>query len=196
MPTPLRWDMTLPNGQPLRWDTPGARWGGNVEDLNLQTPPMSTDNQISASITPQNIALFLQKLDEAAALLPALPDISDADLKRLLSIDQSTELDEIAAEALAAHPAWKPFVVDATEYPKDSALFNGTAPMDTKAAAIARKVVVMRRLAAHDTRRATLAIYNQLAELAARGNTDAQGYYDRMKAHFPRTPRAPKPPTP
>ena len=54
----------------------------------------------------------------------------------------------------------------------------------------------MRRLAAHDTRRATLAIYNQLAELAARGNTDAQGYYDRMKAHFPRAPRTPKPPKP
>ncbi len=157
---------------------------------------MSADNQISAAITPQNIALFVQKLDEALALLPGITDISDADLRRLLSIDQSTELDEIAAEALAAHPDWKPFVVDATEYTQDTALFNDTAPMDTKAAALARKVVIMRRLAAHDTRRATLAIYNQIAELAARGNTDAQGYYDRMKAHFPRTPRKPKPPTP
>jgi hypothetical protein len=157
---------------------------------------MSADNQISATITPQNIALFLQKLDEALAVLPALPDISDADLKRLLSIDQSSELDQIAAEALTAHPDWKPFVVDATEYAADAKLFTDTAPMDTKAAATARKVVILRRLAAHDTRRATLAIYNQLAELAARGNTDAQGYYDRMKAHFPRTPKTPKPPTP
>jgi hypothetical protein len=151
---------------------------------------MSDDNQISAEITPENRTLFLQKLDEALALLPALPELTDKQLKRLLGIDESTELDSIAAEALAAHPEWKPFVVSATEYPKDSALFS-------KSAIVARKVVVMRRLAANDTRRATLAIYNQLAELAARGNVEAKAYYDRMSPHFPgRPPKPPTPPTP
>jgi len=156
---------------------------------------MSDDNQISAEITPENRALILQKFDEIIALLPNIPDMTDKALRRLLGIDESTELDDIAAEALAAHPEWKPFVVNATEYPKDFALFTDTAPMDTKAAAVARRIVVIRRLAAHDTRRATLAIYNQLAELAARGNVDAQGYYDRMSPHFPGRPPK-KPPTP
>ncbi|MEO6786577.1 MAG: hypothetical protein ABI318_10630 [Chthoniobacteraceae bacterium] len=158
---------------------------------------MSEDNQISAVITPENITAFIAKIAEAAALLPASSDITDKALKHLLGIDGSTELDEIAAEALAAHPEWKPFVVDATEYPKDTALFTDTAPMDAAVAALARKIVVIRRKAAHDTRRATLAIYNQVAELAARGNVDAQGYYDRMSPHFPgRPPKPPTPPTP
>ena len=69
--------------------------------------------------------------------------------------------------------------------------------METKSAILARKVVIMRRLAANDTRRATLAIYNQIAELAARGNVEAQSYYDRMSPHFPgRPPKPPTPPTP
>jgi hypothetical protein len=33
MATPLRFDMTLPNGQPLCWDTPGATWDGTVEQV-------------------------------------------------------------------------------------------------------------------------------------------------------------------
>ncbi len=31
---PLRSDMILPNGHPLRWDTPGARWDGTVAEVN------------------------------------------------------------------------------------------------------------------------------------------------------------------
>ncbi len=83
------------------------------------------------------------------------------------------------------------------QYPKDRTLLNDTAPLETVSETVARKIVVMRRLAAHDTRRATLAIYNQLAELAARGNVEAQAYFDRMSPHFPgRPPKAPKPPKP
>ncbi len=44
----------------------------------------------------------------------------------------------------------------------------------------------MRRLAAHDQRRATLAIYSVLGELAGRGTVEAQDYYDRMSAFFGR----------
>lgn len=193
---PITWNGINPlTQQAFRWSD-DFTWNGQIEIPD--PPPMSEDNQISAEITAQNIAAFLAKLAEAAALLPTVPDITDQALRRMLGIDGSTELDEIAAEALTAHPEWKPVVVDATEYPKDAALFTDTAPMDTAAAALARKVVIMRRLAAHDTRRATLAIYNQLAELAARGNVEAKNYYDRMSAHFrggPK-PKTPKPPTP
>ena len=159
-------------------------------------PPMSEDNQISAEITAANLATIQQKLDEIEALLPTIPDISDAALKRLLGIDASTEVDDIAAEALAAHPEWKPFVVDATEFPKDRALFADSAPLEMKTEALARKVVIIRRLAGHDTRRASLAIYHQVAELAARGNVEAKSYYDQMSPFFPGRPKAPKPPKP
>lgn len=177
-------------------DDPRVRFDSFVPQPQTP-PPMSEDNQISAEITAANLATILQKFDDIAALLPAIADISDAALKRMLGIDASTELDDIAAEALAAHPAWKPFVVDAADYAKDRTLLNTTMPLETKADAVARKIVIMRRLAAHDTRRASLAIYHQLAEIAARGNVDAKAYYDRMTPFFPgRPPKPPKPPKP
>ena len=33
MGTPLRFDMILPNGQPLRYGMAGARWNGTVEEV-------------------------------------------------------------------------------------------------------------------------------------------------------------------
>lgn len=158
------------------------------------TPMPSADNQISAAMTGAQVTAFLAKLAEATALLPAIPDISDAALKRLLGVDESTELDEIAAEALGAHPEWKPVRVDPPEYAKDSTFVDVTAPMVTPSKALARKITVMRRLAAHDMRRATLAIYAVLGDLAANGNIEAQEYYDRMSAFFGRDSGTPTPP--
>ena len=190
MSAPLRW-----NTPGLKWNTPGLKWNGVIADPS-PPPPMSEDNQISASMTPANVAAFLAKLGEAAALLPVVPEISDAALRRLLGVDESTELDEIAAEALTAHPEWKPVTVDAAEYPKDGAFLAATAPLVTPVKALARKIVVMRRLAAHDQRRATLAIYGILGELAARGNIEAQEYYDRMERLLRPRRRQPHPTAP
>ncbi len=147
---------------------------------------MSNDNQISAVMTPENVAAFLAKLAEAVALLLAIPEKSDAELKRLLGVDESTELDEIAAEALAAHPEWKPVRLVTTEYLKDIALVTNTAALTVPTKATARKVTVLRRLASHDMRRGTLSIYAVIGDLAANGNVEAQEYYDRMSAFFER----------
>ena len=179
----------------VRFDTPVPA------GLTPNTPntTMSQDNQISVAMTAEQVAAFLAKLAEAAAMLPAIPEKTDAELKRLLGVDGSSELDDIAAEALAAHPEWKPITVNAVEYPKDGALLDTTATMPAPVNALARKIVVMRRLAAHDQRRATLAIYGVLGELAGGGKVEAQDYYDRMSAFFGRgggTPPTPPPPHP
>lgn len=48
MGTPLRFNMILPNGEPLRWGTPGARWGGTMEEvmaaINQKNRPMAAKN--------------------------------------------------------------------------------------------------------------------------------------------------------
>ncbi len=49
-PEPLRFDMTLPNGQPLRWDTPGARWDGTVAEVMAAIEPPTTTTAM-----PQNL---------------------------------------------------------------------------------------------------------------------------------------------
>jgi len=158
---------------------------------------MSEDNQISAAITTENLGTLLTNLDANEALLPVVPDISDEALKRLLGVDQTTEFDDIAAEVMDAHPEWKPILVDLTEYAKDAKFLDDTSELETKAVAFARKITVQRRLAAHDRRRASLAIYHQVAELAGHGKIAAQPYFDRMAGFYPgRAPKTPTPPTP
>ncbi len=48
----LRWDMVLPNGEPLRWDMgPAFTWDGEVPDnLNPPTPIHMPQNLISATL--------------------------------------------------------------------------------------------------------------------------------------------------
>ncbi|MEQ1862429.1 MAG: hypothetical protein ABMA13_21125, partial [Chthoniobacteraceae bacterium] len=169
------------------FDDPRVKFDTLVPDgLTPDTPMPSADNQISVAMTAEQVTAFLAKLAEAVAMLPAIPEKTDAELKRLLGVDESTELDEIGAEALAAHPDWKPVRVVTAEYAKDCALVLTTMPMVTPTRALDRKITIMRRLASHDMRRATLAIYHVIADLAANGNVDAQAYYDRMRPFFER----------
>ena len=184
--------------QGWKFDDPRVKFDTLVPDgLTPDTPltPMpSADNQISVSMTDEQVTAFLAKLAEAAAILPAIPEKTDAELKRLLGVEDSTELDEIAAEALAAHPDWKPVRVNTTEYAKDSGLVEATAPMVIPTKTLARKIIVMRRLASHDMRRGTLAIYAVIGDLAANGNVEAQEYYDRMRPFFEHTDAEPATP--
>lgn len=158
---------------------------------------MSEDNQISAEIPTGDRTTMLNNLAANEELLPEIPDITDEALKRLLGIDETTAFDDIAAEVMGAHPEWKPILVDLAEYTKDRKIFDDTAELETQAIAFARRITVIRRLAAHDTRRASLAIYHQVAELAGHGKIAAQPYFDRMSPFFPgRPPKPPTPPTP
>jgi hypothetical protein len=146
---------------------------------------MSEDNHISAAITPENIAAILQKFQEIRALCPALEQLDDASLRRLLGIDQTIDLDNIAREAVTQHPEFKPAVVDLAEYAKDRALLDTTAPLESEGQNTLDLIILMRRYAASDVRKATNAIYGTLGEFAARGNATAQNYYDRMSAYYP-----------
>jgi len=163
---------------------------GLTPDTPLETMP-TPDNEISVAMTEEQVTAFLAKLAEAAAMLPPIPEKTDAQLKRLLGVDESTELDEIAEEALAAHPDWKPVKFDPVEFAKDGANLATTAPMPTPVKALERKIRVMRRLAAHDRRKATLRVYAVIQDLAAGGDPAAQEYEARMSAFFERDEPAP-----
>lgn len=176
--------------QGWRFDDPRVRFDTEVPPGLTPNTPLETmptpDNEISVEMTSEQVTAFLAKLAEAAAMLPAIPEKTDAQLRRLLGIDESTELDEIAEEALAAHPEWKPVKFDPVEYDKDGAILATTAPMPTPVNTLARKIKIMRRLAAHDRRKATLRIYGVVQDLAAGGDPAAQEYEQRMNAFFER----------
>ena len=200
MPEPLRWDMILANGQPLRYDMgPEYVWDGDVPASAQPTPPpMSEDNRISAVITPATVASIRQKFQEIIALCPVIEQLDDVTLKRLLGIDQSTEIDDIAAEAVDAHPEFNSPVVSLPEFAKDRVFLAATTALEPDAETTLRYIQLMRRYASSDVRKASLAIYHILAEFADRGNIAAQGYYDRMSVFFPGRPKKtpPTPPTP
>src|SRR5882672_4352972 len=86
MPEPLRWDMTLPNGEPLRWDSPQFVWDGFVpENLNPNQPMQQNLN--STAITQTQEDAIITKAGELRALIEAVtvavPDDRRADLFRL-----------------------------------------------------------------------------------------------------------------
>src|SRR5712672_2029973 len=83
MPTPLRWDQTLPSGEPLRWDQPGAKWDGTVEELNLSTPnrPMQ-QNDIDITITEDAENLVHTKAAELRAAILAAGGLTLTDDER------------------------------------------------------------------------------------------------------------------
>jgi hypothetical protein len=92
----LRFDMTLPNGQPLRFDMgPQFRWDGEVPaNSNLPTTPrMPSQNLIAASIT-QVLA------DELIADIAALRENQEAFLLAL-SAEAKQDLAKMGAGNLA-----------------------------------------------------------------------------------------------
>ena len=97
---------------------------------------------------------------------------------------------------MAAHPEWKPVPTVLANYAQDRAFLNVTAPLVVPTQTAARKVTVLRRLAAHDTRTTTLDIYAVVKDLGASGNIEAQEYADRMSAFFTGGPTGDTPPPP
>jgi hypothetical protein len=63
MATPLRFDMILPNGQPLRWDTPGATWNGTVEQVMA-----AIGQQNNTNMNTNKISAVLADADKTTAL--------------------------------------------------------------------------------------------------------------------------------
>lgn len=41
MATPLRYDLTLPNGEPRHFDVPSIRWDGTVEEAMAALQPQN-----------------------------------------------------------------------------------------------------------------------------------------------------------
>ena len=81
MATPLRFDMILPNGEPLRWDTPGARWGGTVEEVMAaiaeKNKAMSNQNKVSAQLVAQTVTEILAAFATIKTKLPFLISLTD-----------------------------------------------------------------------------------------------------------------------
>jgi|GEM_PF-1782844 len=128
MATPLRFDMTLPNGEPLRWNTPGARWDGSVEDVlaalaQTTNNNMSTQNLVSATLSAQAVTNITQAIATIRTNLPFLLNLNENQRKQLQNVTDATQgIVQSAITFVAQNPNALPGDFNQTEFNKDAAL--------------------------------------------------------------------------
>src|ERR1043165_4923363 len=124
MATPLRWNMILPNGEPLRFDTPGARWDGTVEEvmaaLAEKNKNMSNQNKISAQLVAQTVTEILAAFATIKTKLPFLLNLTDDERAHLPHIgDKSGEVLTQTLNFVAQFPEALPATFSIAEFQKD-----------------------------------------------------------------------------
>ncbi len=192
MATPLRFDMVLPNGEPLRWNTPGARWGGTVEAVTAaiadKSKTMSNQNKVSAALVQQSVTDILAAYATIKQKLPFLINLTDDERAHLPHIgDKSGEVLTQTLNFVAQFPEALPATFNIPEFQKDGALFN---PLETVAMASAQNDQIIQ-----DTRLALrsdllLAILDVYAFAKANNRNGAYDVYvNSMKGHFANPPR-------
>jgi hypothetical protein len=193
--------MKLPNGEPLRFDTPGARWDGTVEEVmaasNTQnnTTNMSSQNIVSAAFTAQAVTNITTAIATIRTNLPFLLNLNDAQRKQLQNITEASQgIVQATINFVAQHPEALPGTFNTTEFNKDAALL---APLQQAASLIASL-----NTDTSDTLRAlhsdlygeTLDVY-AFAKAANRAGA-YDDYLNTVKTRFATGPRKKKTPTP
>jgi hypothetical protein len=196
MATPLRFDMILPNGEPLRWNTPGARWNGTVEEVMAaiaeQNKNMSNKNKVSAELVAQTLTEILAAFATIKEKLPFLINLTDDERAHLPHIgDKSGEVLTQTLNFVAQFPEALPATFNRAEFQKDGALFNSLESV-AMASAQNNQMIQDTRLALRSD--LLLAILDVYAFAKANNRNGAyDSYVNYMKGHFakPRTPKTP-----
>lgn len=197
MPEPLRWDMTLPNGQPLRFDMgPEFRWDGNVPEhlFNQPTTAMAIDNQISLVFTAQDITdinAALAVLEDK--LLPKLINLTVEQRRANPKIgDKTLAFDEKCQTYAAQRPELVPAFADTAELAKDRAAIAMAQPWLLKLAPLCEGLEDTVSLLYTDVYNFDLSLLNSVKQASKRGVPGADTIYEDLRQRFPgRPPAAP-----
>jgi hypothetical protein len=190
--------MTLPNGEPLRWDTPGARWDGTVEEVMaaLNPPPtMSSQNLVSAALTAQAITNITTAIATIRTNLPFLVNLDDTQRKSLQNVTEASQGIVLASiNFVAQHPEAIPASYSLTEFNKDAALLSPFQQVASLIASLNTDTDETLRALHSDLYGETLDIY---AFAKAANRTGAYtDYINTVKTRFASGPRKKNPPTP
>ncbi len=191
-------DMTLPNGQPLRFDMPGAKWDGTVEELNLSTPhhPMQ-QNDLSITITSAQEADIIAAADALIAKIAAFAmTITDQQRQGYFKLsDMRLPFHEKCRDYMHQNAATVPSTIDVAEYDKDQAAWDALTRMIAKVNTILQPLVDTQTVAGADMLNADLFYYNYLPLAAKAGTASAQDIYGVLKQSYPGRGPTPKPAT-
>jgi hypothetical protein len=165
----LRWDMTLPNGEPLRWDMgPEFTWDGEVPpNLNPNTPMQQNDHSIA--ITE---AAVLAKAEELRALIEAFTlSLTDEERSGYFKLgDARLAFDQKCDDDMHQNLTLVPTGINLPEYDKDGANIEALDRIIAKLATITSRLTDTRTVAGSDRMDADLTFYNYL-EFSARTGT-------------------------
>lgn len=202
MAEPLRYGMTLPNGQPLRWNMgPQFVWGGNVPN-NLYPPyVMSDNNRLSITISDADKAAILAAIQTIRTKLPFLLTLSDSERGELLKLgDKSKGYDAKCAAYMASHPQFIPHGVDAAETAKDRAALIPMMEIYSAYFPLGRDIESTMMIFGHEIMVANNGYYQSVKLSAKMHMPEAEPIYNDLKERYPGRgggPSAPPaPPTP
>jgi hypothetical protein len=188
MATPLLWNQTLPNGQPLRWNAPAARWtDGSVEEViaasNQQNNTMNNDNRIIATIAPADQTAALAHYTGLQTLLPFM---------RCMTADEKKENNDAANGRLPftqqacqyaqQHPEVIPATFSLPAYVQNTALLTAFAAIFNADASNHEKIVDTFRIINSDGYREGLKIYKYFQ--AANTNGDYNDVVANLGSYF------------
>lgn len=123
MPSPLRFDMTLPNGEPLRWDMgPEFTWDGDVPS-HLQPNTTMQQNDASIVIPAEAEADILATAELLRTKIAAFAKtLTEDERESYFKLgDKRTAFDQNCDNYMHQHPNTVPPTVNLAEYDKDGA---------------------------------------------------------------------------
>jgi hypothetical protein len=194
MATPLRWNMTLPNGEPLRFDTPGARWDGTVEEvmaaINQQNnTPMTNDNRVSADIAATDITAIQAAIATIRSKLPFLITVGAQERIELPKLGVKTiGFHEKCTAYMASNPEFIPPFVEPAEVAKDIALRDEFHQFLPQLLELVSLVTGTEMVVGSEIYMADLAYYQSTREAARRGRPGAEDIYNDLQSRFPGAP--------
>lgn len=191
--------MTLPTGEPLRLDMPGAKWDGTVEELNLSTPntPMQQD-EIDITISTDAEGAVITKIGELRAAI--------LEWAIVLTQDKRDALFKLGDARMAFHEKSKDYfhqkaelnspVVNVPKYDRDQAAFESVGRIKSALKGATDPLNDTEMLLGSDLLSADVAQYNYLPLLIRAKTAGAEAVFDDLKESWPgRGPKPPKPPT-
>lgn len=198
----LRYDMILPNGEPLRFDMPGMTWDGEVPASYNPPTPMQ-QNDLSITITQAAEDAILAKITELRALIDSWAvSLTDDDRAAYFKLgDARMAFDQKCDNYLHQHPDLVPPGISLAEYDKDGAAAAAIKRILAKLTPLETRLTDTLIVAGADRMDADLAFYNYLEFAARTGAAGADDIHDDLKATFPGSRRRgpqppPAPPTP
>lgn len=126
MPTPLKWNAKLPNGDPVRWNQKGAVWNGTLEAVVAEMESnMPRTYKFNQAITEAQCAAYIAKLKEADDLIAWVKTMVPGAEGKLntIGVERAGVIEAFLRE-LAAHPEFMPSDIDPAHAPAKAVLIG------------------------------------------------------------------------